>query len=1023
MKPVKDVADMSSGPCVRGESGALVKDDAGLLDVTRRRFLVNTGLSGVILSTVPLTGFSSQPADEKLDDVLRAAFFSPPDSAKAWVYWWWLDGAASFAGITADLEAMRQQGIGGVLLFDAGTGGPGSPKGPLFMSAEWRENFRHAVSEAAQLGIEMGVNLCSGWNAGGPWVPREQAVKSFVWKETVVEGSARIDQELPRYVVPPPPPPGPEIIKSAWPRITEQPVDWYRDIAVLACRETEDGVWRRDDIQNLSNAMENGRLQWNAPRGRWTILRMGYVIGKRDFATGRVSNPSWPVPAWEIDPLSADAMDLHFRETAAKLIEDAGPLAGKTFKYTHIDSWEIGRPTWTARFVEEFVGRRGYDPVEYLPVLAGKTLDNGNITNRFNWDYRRTIADLVAENYYGRLSKLSHQHGLGTHSESGGPVFWHYIDALETLGTNDIPMGEFWSSRTRFPGMPFGWDEPFGVSSSFFEPSRKVLPDLVYSSVRQAASAAHVYGKPLNQAEALTNTNKDWSEDPAYLKPFVDRAFCLGLTRNVFHGYVHQSTLSDRPGYVWEHIGPHLDRNITWWPKSHAWFSYLARCQFLLTREKPHADILYFSGQAIPNFVLMDAKPIAGFDFDVINAHALLTRAAARDGRVTLPDGLSYRYFVLPDGVAAEISPDVLEKIRGLVEGGVTLVGERPERSLGLKNHRQSNRQVEKLANSLWGEGNKTSGERRVGKGRVIWGRRLEAVIAADRLQPDVEFRVGHEDLELDWIHRQGEDTDIYFLANGSEVETELEAVFRIAGKVPELWDPVTGNVRELAEFRQEDGRTSVPLSFAAGQSWFVVFRRPATGKPVPHARNFPDLHSVGTLTGAWEVDFDKEWDGPENVIFPQLEDWSERPEEAIRYFSGQAVYRKVFDLPQDGSTPEYLDLGAVENVAQVRLNGKDLGVLWTAPWRVSIADAVRPTGNRLEIEVINLWPNRLIGDARLPKDQRRTKTNVRTYETKLPEGFFCWWDAECEERKKTGEPAGLLPSGLLGPVRLLAKR
>ncbi len=993
-----------------------------MTNLTRRAFILSTGASGLVLGLAPNNALGRGLHGRSGDDALAASFKQPPDSARAWVYWWWLDGAASEAGITADLEAMREQGIGGVLLFDAGAGGPAAPKGPLFMSAEWRVYFRHAVREAARLGIEMGVNLCSGWNAGGPWVEREDAVKSLVWKETIVDGPARIDLELPRYVEPPPKPPDVEYVKSGWPEIAEQPVDWYRDIAVLACREGEDGEWRLSGVRNLTSAMQNDRLQWDAPGGRWTILRVGYVIGKRGLSTGRVSNSSWPVPAWEIDPMSADAMDRHFAETGAKLIADAGALAGETFKFTHIDSWEIGRPTWTAKFIEEFETRRGYDPTNYLPALANKIVDDRNVTERFGWDYRRTIADLVVENYYGRLSVLSKEHGLGTHSESGGPIFWHNVDALEALSTNDIPMGEFWSSRTSFPGLPFGWDEPLGVAAPFFEPTSRVLPDFAYSSVRQAATAAHIYGKDLCQAEALTNTNKDWTEDPDYLKPYIDRAFCLGLTRCVFHGYVHQSTMTDKPGYVWEHIGPHLDRNITWWSKSHAWLAYVTRCQFMLRQGKFVADVLYFTGQAIPNFVLLDRKPITGFDCDVTNAHALLTRASAHKSRLRLPDGMSYRYLVLPDGAGKALTPAVLEKILKLVEGGVTFVGDRPEQSLGLKNRRQSNGQVQTLANALWGTGMPRSGVRKLGKGRVIWGTPLEEVIEADALPPDIEFRSVDDVESIDWIHRQDGETDIYFIANQSDRVMTTEVVFRVNGKVPELWDPVVGETRELTEFSQAGRRTVVPLRLEPKQSWFVVFRRPLSDTALVEGENFPEIHSTGTLDGPWSVDFDEEWDGPQGVVFSKLDDWTERPEDAIRHFSGTAVYRKAFDLPRNEPTPQYLDLGTVKNVARVRLNGEDLGVVWTAPWRVRIDAIVRAKDNQLEIEVTNLWPNRLIGDARLPPDERRTRTNVRTYDTKLPEQFFCWWDAECEERKATGASAGLLPSGLLGPVSLLVE-
>jgi len=998
----------------------------------RRTFLMGVGAAGLMFGLDPLRGHGQAGAADAAaaegSDPLEQGFRVPPDTTKAWVYWWWLGGAASIAGITADLEAMKQQGISGVIVFDCGIRGPGAPKGPLFMSDEWRENFRHTVQEAARLGMEVSANLCSGWNAGGPWVTRDDAVKNFVWKETVIEGPGPIDIDLPRHIEPDP---------HASPLEPYQVcvgTDYYRDIAVLACRERSKDVWQQSEMQDLTSSMHDGRLRWQAPAGRWAILRMGYMVSAIDRGVVEgwhcTKLPSWPFPSWEIDPMSAEAMDLHFAHTAAKLIEDVGPHAGRTFKYTHIDSWELGNPTWTPKLIEEFKQRRNYDPARYLPVLCQKIVDSKEITERFKWDYRRTIADLIAGNYYGRLAALSHQHGLLTHPESGGPYDTHYIDSMETEGLNAIPMGEFWAMASEpkelpgvealgelppTPGAP--QDDPNLAHETFLHPGPRLWAVPSNGNLRQAVNAAHVYGKPVVQAEAYTNYNPDWNEDPYYLKSFGDRAFCLGLTRNVICFYVHQSTLTDLPGYQWEHVGMHFDRNLTWWSKSHAWLTYLARCQYLLRQGTFAADVLYFAGEDIPNFATLHRKPIAGFDFDVINAQALLARAQVRDGRIVLPDGISYRYLVFPEGIAEQITPVTLRKIQELVEAGATLVGERPKQALGLVNHPRSDDEVQKIATALWGASGSSSGVRRVGRGRVIAGRQLEDVIKADKLHPDVELRGLSADVKVDWIHRHAADVDLYFVANLGETDMHAEAVFRVAGKVPELWDPVTGAIRELAEFRSEDERTALPLHFAPKQSWFVVFRKPAGGATRPATKNFPALVDLATLSGPWEVAFDESWGAPAKVVFQNLDDWSQRPEDGIKHYSGTATYRKTFDLPAGNHREVYLDLGEVKNLAQVRLNGKDLGIVWTAPWRVPLGAGLKQAGNQLEIEVVNLWPNRLIGDGQLPKDQRRTKTNVRTYDTPVPADMILC--PECTDVAATGKPRQLLRSGLLGPVKL----
>jgi hypothetical protein len=929
---------------------------------------------------------------------LAQSFMAPPNDSKPWVYWWWLESDASKEGITRDLEEMKRQGIGGVLLFDAGSGGPLAPKGPAFMSDEWRENFRYAVREATRLGIEMGVNLCSGWDAGGPWVEREDASKALAWTETTVQGPQALDQllKLPELKL---------IPISRFYKVEEEQ-DWYRDIAVFASRADKAGVWNAQEAMNLSAAIQNGRLRWQVPEGQWTILRLGYTLSR-----ARTRNPSVGQGGWEIDPFSVQALDRHFDHTAAKLIEDAASVPESTFKYTHIDSWEIGQPTWTANLINEFRSRRGYDPTPYLPALAGKTVNSPEVTERFQWDYRRTLADLTVENYYGRLTQRSHARGLGTHSESGGPFYTHDIDGLECLGADDIPMAEFWSTRPSF--FPFAE----GVSSPFFQSTSHVMPECHTGSIRQAATATHIYGKSFCQAESFTGGNDDWTEDPFFLKADADRAFCLGLGRIVIHNFAHSPRVDIRPGNAWEHVSIHFNPNITWWDQSRAWLSYLARCGHLLRQGMFVADVLYFNGEAIPNFVLIDRKPLPGYDFDTINAQALLTRATAKNGNITLPDGMAYRYLVLPEMAAETMTPAVIGKIHELVEQGTTLVGARPKRAPGLTDYPQCDAKVRQLADALWGANSGTSGMRKVGTGRVIWGQGLEEVVKADGLAPDVQL--DHPPKEkFDWIHRRAEEGDIYFLANGSDNTLDMEVTFRVAGKTPELWDPVTGHVRVLPEYQEKSGRIAVPMRFEPRQSHFVVFWRPPENR-TRAGKNFREVKELSQLAGPWEVRFDPLWGGPERVTFEGLEDWAKRPEEGIRYYSGTATYAQTFDLPPGVQKPRYLDLGMVKNVAQVSLNGKDLGTVWTAPWRVDITEVVKEKGNQLQIKVVNLWPNRLIGDGKLPRDERRTVTNVRTYDAVLPDDFYSYQCPVCEERKKTGKEAQLLPSGLLGPVTL----
>ncbi|HPP25135.1 MAG TPA: glycosyl hydrolase [Phycisphaerae bacterium] len=937
-------------------------------------------------------------------DDLADGFLHPPDSAKPWAYWWWLDSYATKEGITRDLEEMKRQGIAGVLLFDAGEG-KGSPVGPVFMSDAWRELFKHAIAEADRLGIVVGANICSGWNAGGTWVTPEHAAKTVVWSSVSVQGPASVSQVLPK------------------PQTWEG--DYYRDIAVFALPEgrrpadapgldhfdvkaaraflnvpaemlereaagaPDDRDCTANEVLNLTDRMDaSGRLTWDAPAGKWTLLRIGYAL-----LGAKTSCTSPGAQGLEIDFFSTDAFDMHWGHTGEKMIADAGPLAGKTLRYVHDDSYEVAGPNrlqqnWTPRFIEEFKSRRGYDPTPYLPVLTGKIIDSRDVSNRFLWDYRRTIADLFASGHYARMRELAHAKGLGTHPESGGP-FWPCIDGLLNQSLNDIPMGEYWKRVPEAPDGKIFWRGDYHICDT----------------VRQAASAAHIYGKPICQAEAWTSMGPNWEEDLFDLKDLGDEAFCAGLTRNVLCFYVHQADLKARPGYQWEAAGTHFDRNVTWWDLSHAWLTYLARCQYMLQQGRFVADLLYFYGEDAPNYVPakthMRPELPKGYDCDTCNADVLLNRLTVQDGRLVLPDGMSYRMLVLPE--RRRMTPRVLARIKELVEAGATVVGPKPKQSPSLAGYPECDAQVRRMADELWGNDDDPKGRKReVGKGRVIWGKQLWKLLAADQVPPDFEYRRQAEDTRLDFIHRRAGETDIYFVSNQLDRPDKAECFFRVSGKQPEIWDPVTGERWDAVNFENKNGRTQLLLEFAPRQSCFVVFRRPAAPpeERAADGRNFPTYRPAGELSGPWTVRFDPELGGPESVVFDKLVDWTQRPEPGIKYYSGKAVYEKTFDLPQDLQKPGkrvFLDLGRFENVAGVRLNDKDVGVVWTAPWHIEITSAVQTTGNKLEITIANLWPNRLIGDASLPPEKRITVTNVKKFKADMP----------------------LLPSGLLGPVVL----
>jgi hypothetical protein len=471
----------------------------------------------------------------------------------------------------------------------------------------------------------------------------------------------------------------------------------------------------------------------------------------------------------------------------------------------------------------------------------------------------------------------------------------------------------------------------------------------------------------------------------------------------------------EMPGYSMGYLN--LNRKITWRNQARPFADYMARCGFMLQQGLFVGDVLFYNGDGCPNFVLykhVDPSLGPGYDYDVCNTEVLLSRLSIKDGRIVLPDGMSYRLLVLPERKTMPV--EVAEKLRELVAAGMTLVGPKPETAPGLKDYPRCDEQVRKIASEVWGDcdGEKIK-EHAYDKGRVICGKTVRDVLSASGVKPDFEYTTQPPNAFLDWIHRHAAGSDIYFVFNRNDRAEVANCSFRVTGKQPELWNPVTGETRDAAAFAQADGRTTLPLEFAPYESLFVVFREATTKTTTQKKKNCASLEPILELTGSWIVAFDPKWCYPKpggeegekgsTITLDKLVDWTQRPEDGIKFYSGKAVYRKTFDVP-GLTTPSagkvYLELGTVHSLAEVRLNGRKLGVMWTAPWRTEITDSVKPVGNELEIGVVNLWPNRLIGDGLLPPEQRRTKTNSETY--------------------YKGKHS-LLPSGLLGPVRIVREK
>ncbi len=1041
-------------------------------------------------------------------DNLANSFRNPPASARPHTWWHWMDGNVTKEGITADLEAMKQVGIGGAQMF---TVSQEIPKGPVdYNSDRWHAMTQHAIKEAGRLGIELCIHNCAGWSSsGGPWVKPEHAMQVLAWSETKVRGPVSYSEPLPQ-------------IKA--PQVYAH-VNYRKDIAVFAFRTLKDatrfdpnfpgrtGVTRQDGIEpdltsgaipipkaeilTLSDKLDaNGRLTWDVPEGDWTILRLGHV------PTGKNNHPAPPEgDGLEVDKLSREALKAFWDGMMARVISEAGPLAGKVLNNALVDSYEVGGQNWTPKFREEFKRLRGYDLMPYLLATAGYTVESPAVTARFLWDFRKTISDLFIQNYFAYFGELCHQNGLLFSTEpygNGG------FDNIQAGGTADIPMGEFW------------------IGGGTLE------------TTKLASTVGHLYNKPVIGAEAFTadvNRGK-WLEEPYAAKALGDLVFANGINRYIFHRYAHQPWMTFKPGMTMGPWGTHLERTQTWWTEAGTWMKYIARCQSLLQQGKFVADALYFYGESTPVDLpyrpnLKPSMP-SGYDYDGCDANTILNRLKVQNGRLVLPDGMSYKVLVLPE--SKFMTPAVARKITGFIKAGATVVGGRPLHSPSLVGQPQADEDVRNLA-----AGWTTSAT-------------LEQAFAKSGLKPDFEARTASGRAKTAYIHRRIGDAEVYFVSNQQYQRVDMDCTFRVSGKMPELWHPDSGRAERAPIYRSAGGRTVVSLQMGPAESVFVVFRRkdlgehftsfesaemarkvvfpkiaitlaryetddgrgadvseivrrmirdgeyeiPASngvfgdpvvnvvkrlrleytrdGKPMkasiaenetlsliqlPRSATDDafDLHGTtftpwkaGTYIGKtssgkairivaaapmkddistnWQVTFDKDWGAPASATFPKLTSWSDHADKGIKYYSGSAVYSRDLNVPAQFVTTGRavrLDLGVVKNFATVRLNGREVEVLWKEPFSVDLTGKLRAGTNRLEIKVTNLWPNRLIGDEQLPPDVE-WKGQVLTG---WPE-----WLVKGEPRPKTGrftfttwkywnKDSELLESGLLGPVVL----
>lgn len=713
-----------------------------------------------------------------------------------------------------------------------------------------------------------------------------------------------------------------------------------------------------DAIKNVTEFSKNGVLDWEVPEGKWVIRRMAML------PTGVTNSPASPEATGpEIDKMSKKHVAFHFDAFIGDILKRIPEVDRKTFKVVVQDSYETGGQNWTDDMISVFKERYGYDPVPYLPVLEGTVVGNPDISDRFLWDLRRLIADRVSYDYVGGLRDVCHQHGLTTWLENYG--HWGFPgEFLQYGGQSDEIAGEFWSEGS--------------------------LGDI---ENRAASSCGHIYGKRRVWAESFTSGGPAFGRYPYQMKQRGDRFFTEGINSSLLHVYIHQPFEDREPGLdAW--FGNEFNRKNTWFSQMDVFTGYLKRCNFMLQRGDYVADVAYFIGEDAPKMTGICTPELpAGYSFDYINGEVLLQRASVEDGRIVLPSGMKYRLLVLPQ--LETMRPEILQKIKELLQAGACVIGPAPKYSPSLSDYPAADRKVQALASELWGD--QTESVRTIGKGRLFMpATSLQPVLEALNVKPDMRVNSGTPVL---FIHRATDEGDIYFISNQSETPVDINPSFRVAGKLPELWNPLTAEIRLLPEFTCADGVTTVPVRLEGFESSFIIFRKKGTPAKTT-ARNYPVKEVLATVSSPWQVDFEKGKRGPEEAVtFPALQDWTESTDPSIRYFSGKAIYTNRITLDKLPQKALYLDLGKVMVMAKVKINGQYVGGVWTTPYRLPVGDFLRKGKNLIEVEVVNNWRNRLIGDASLPEKERGTWTNVNP------------WNAD----------SPLQSSGLIGPVEIQA--
>lgn len=713
-------------------------------------------------------------------------------------------------------------------------------------------------------------------------------------------------------------------------------------------------------VIDLSDKMTaDGTLTWDVPEGEWTVLRTGMT------PTGVVNEPACPdATGYEVDKLSRKHAEEHFDAYIGEILRRIPADERKSFKLLVQDSYEVGGQNFTDDMIPVFKERYGYDPVPYLPVLSGVVVGSQHDSDAFLWDLRRLVADKISYDYVGGSREVAHKHGLTTWLENYG--HWGFPgEFLQYGGQADEVGGEFWA------------DPPLGDIEN-----------------RLATSCAHIYGKKLTSSETSTSAGPSFVRTPSSLKQRMDRFFTYGVNNTVLHLYISQPSEDRLPGSnAW--FGTEFNRNNTWFKHMDLYTQYIKRCNYMMRQGWYQADVAYFIGEDAPRMVgIMEPWIPAGYQFEHMNAEVIMRDMTVKDGMLTLPHGVQFKVLVLPRRLKT-MRPELLEKIERLILDGAIVMGPAPERSPSLQNQPEADRRVKEMAARIWGDVDGVNVKQRsYGKGMICDGLDFETLFAQLGYVPDCKVPDG---MDVYQGHQKDGDTDIYILSNQDNRALTMDVAFRVTGKQPELWDPVTGVIRKLPAFRQEEKTTVVPMKLEKNECVFVVFREKGEPSATTLEANYPAPLRTQEATGEWDVTFESAFKTPSPVRMATLDNLSDNPNDSIRYFSGTATYTTSVNLDRAGRGEHmFMAFDNVGTMAKVYINGKYAGGVWTAPYRLDVTDFVKDGRNDVKVEVVNTWVNRIVGDMNLPESERETYLFVNHLNAKTP----------------------LPPSGIIGKVK-----